>query len=76
MPVHLLESIENFLGRLNIYINIPHTPAITEILVKIMVELISTLGLVTKQIKQKRLSESSLSFLHLHLTENVTKSNL
>jgi len=58
MLVHLLESIENFLNRLGIYINIPRTPAMTEILIKIMVELLSTLGLVTKQIKRKRLSET------------------
>ena len=64
MLAHLLETIEHFLNRLNIYINIPHTPAITEILVKIMVELLSALGLVTKQIKQKRLSESPPSFLY------------
>ena len=53
MLVDLLESIEHFLKRLDIYTKIPSTPAMAEILVKIMVELLSTLGLVTKQIKQK-----------------------
>ena len=52
-----LESIELFLKRLDIYTNVPPTPAMTEILVKIMVELLSTLALVTTQIRQGRQSE-------------------
>jgi hypothetical protein len=54
----LLESIEHFLNRLDIYTKVPPTPAMTEIIVKIMVELLSTLALATKQIKQGRPSES------------------
>ena len=57
MLVDLLESIEHFLKRLDVYMNIPRTPAMTEIFIKILVELLSTLGLVTKQIKQKRFGE-------------------
>jgi len=53
--VDLLESIEHFLNRLDIYTKIPLPPAVGEILVKIMVELLSTVALVTKQIKQRRL---------------------
>ena len=56
----LLESIENFLRRLDIYANIPPTPAMCEILVKILVELLSIFALATKEIKQGRLSESFL----------------
>ena len=59
--VDLLSSIERFLNRLNIYTTIPLTGNMTEIIVKIMVELISTLALVTKQIKQKRPSEYILT---------------
>ena len=55
--VDLLESIEHFLNRLDIYTKVPPTPAMTEIIVKIMVELLATLALVTKQIKQGRPSE-------------------
>ena len=54
----LLESIEHFLKRLDIYTKVPPTPAMTEIVVKIMVELLSTLALATKQIRQGRPSES------------------
>ena len=52
-----LESIELFLKRLDIYTKVPPTPAMNEIVVKIMVEILSTLALVTKQIKQGRPSE-------------------
>jgi hypothetical protein len=54
----LLESIEHFLKRLDIYSKVPPTPAMTEIVVKILVELLSTLALATKQIRQGRSSES------------------
>ena len=54
----LLESIEHFLKRLDIYTKVPPTPAMTEIVVKIIVELLSTLALATKHIRQGRPSES------------------
>ena len=63
--VDLLESIEHFIIRLDIYTRVPSTGAMTEMIVKIMVELISTLALVTKQIKQKRPSESVLTSIPL-----------
>jgi hypothetical protein len=59
----LLESIEHFSERkrLDIYSKISPTPAMTEIVVndvKILVELLPTLALATKQIRQGRLSGS------------------
>ena len=57
----LLESIEHFVSRLDIYTRIPPVPAMDEIVVKILVELISTLALVTKELKQRRSSESILA---------------
>jgi hypothetical protein len=56
--IDLFESIENFLSRLNIYTRIPPTAALTEIVVKILVELLSTLALATRQIQQGKPSES------------------
>jgi hypothetical protein len=47
----------NFLKRLEIYSTIPPTPIITEIIVKIMVELLSVLALALKQVKQGRFSK-------------------
>ena len=58
--VDLFGSLENFLGRLSIYAEIPPTPVLTNILVKIIVELISTLALATKQVKQGGFSEPIL----------------
>jgi hypothetical protein len=54
----LFESIGHFLNRLEIYTEIPPTEAMNEMIVKILVELLSTLALTTKEIKQGRLSES------------------
>jgi hypothetical protein len=50
----------NFLKRLDVYTNIPPTPWMTEILVKIMVELLSVLALATKQIRQGRFSKNTV----------------
>jgi hypothetical protein len=55
--VDFLELIEHFINQLDTHTRVPSTGAMTEILVKIIVELISTLILVTKQIKQKRPSK-------------------
>jgi len=63
--VELLESMEHFINRLDVYTRVPSTGAMTEMIVKILVELISTLTLVTKQIKQKRPSESVLTTIPL-----------
>ena len=62
----LLESIEHFLNRLDIYTRIPPTPAMDEIVVKIMVELLSTLALATKELKKGRSSEFLLFDLLLY----------
>jgi hypothetical protein len=55
--VDLFASFENFLSRLGVYSGVPPTPVLTNVLVKIMVELLSTLALATKQVKQGRFSE-------------------
>jgi len=56
--LELLESIENFLNRLDIYTCISRTPAMDQMVVKIVVELLSTLALATRELKQGRASES------------------
>ncbi len=55
--LELFESLGNFLKRLEIYTTIPPTPIMTEIIVKIMVELLSVLALASKQVKQGRFSK-------------------
>jgi hypothetical protein len=56
--VDLLEAIENILHRLHIYTKISPTTAMDEIIIKVLVELLSTLALVTDQITQGQPSES------------------
>jgi hypothetical protein len=55
--VDLFECVGNFLKRLRIYTDVPMSPSMTDIIVKIMVELLSVFALATKQIKQGRFSE-------------------
>ena len=52
--IDMLETIEHFMGRLNICVGLPLTGDMPKILFKIMVELLSTIALVTTQIKQSR----------------------
>jgi hypothetical protein len=56
--VDILESIDHFLNRLDVYTKIPPTAAMTKMVFKILVELLSILSLATKQFKQGRFSES------------------
>jgi hypothetical protein len=55
--VNWLESIENFIGRLSVYMDKTLPPAMVEIVVKIVEELISTLALVTKKLKERKRGE-------------------
>ena len=66
--IDIFECIESFLRRLRIYTDIPLTPAMTEVLVKIMVELLSVLALATKQINRGRFSMTVLIYNHSWLT--------
>ncbi|KAH9055848.1 hypothetical protein EDB83DRAFT_2552630, partial [Lactarius deliciosus] len=54
--VDLFGRMEYFFKRLEKYIDVRPTAAMTDIIVKIMVELISILGMVTKEIRQGRTS--------------------
>jgi hypothetical protein len=56
--VDMLESIEHYLNYLDIYTMIPSTDSMTEMVVKILGELLSALALATKQIKDGKPSES------------------
>ena len=58
--IDTFEYIDNFLRRLMIYSEIERTLAMTEVIIKIMVELLSVLALATTQIRQGKLSKSSL----------------
>jgi hypothetical protein len=55
--VNLFESFKSFLRRLDIYTKILSTTAMTQIIVKILIELLSTISLAVQQAKQGRLSK-------------------
>ena len=65
--VDIFKCTENFLRRLDIYTKIPPTPAMTEMVIKIMAELITVLALATKQMKQGRFGMSAPANDHLWL---------
>jgi len=66
----MLEAIEHFINRLRIYAATSHSmPAVDEIVVKLMVELISTLALVTRKLEKRRSRESFLANMLLFLMQ-------
>jgi hypothetical protein len=67
MLVDIFSRIEGFFKRLESYTEIPPTCAMTDISVKIMAEVLKILGLATKEIKQRRSSES-VGMYQSHLT--------
>ena len=59
--LELFECIGSFLKRLEIYTKISLSPSMTEIIVKIMAEMLSILAQAKKQVKQGRFSKRSLT---------------
>jgi hypothetical protein len=55
--VNLFERIQFFLQRLSIYTGVPLTAAMTDLLGKIMGQVLSILALSTKEMTQRRISE-------------------
>ena len=53
----VFERVENFFRRLETYVQVPPTAGMTDIIVKIMVEVLFILSIATKEIKQSRASE-------------------
>ena len=71
--IKLFESLENFLKRLEIYTKITPTPAMTEMVIKVMLELLSVFALATTQIKQGRFSECAIAYaVHCRVAQCVT----
>ena len=58
--VDLFERIDNFFRRLEAYIELPPIGGMTDIIVKVMVEVLLILALATREITQGKLSESLL----------------
>ena len=58
MLIDLLSRIERFFKRLESYTEVQPTATMTGIIVEIMVEVLVILAIATKEIKQRRSSES------------------
>ena len=56
--VNLFERIQFFLQRLHHYTSVSLTPGMTELLAKIMAQILSILALSTKTMKERRISQS------------------
>jgi hypothetical protein len=61
----LFENIKRFFIRLKIYVKLPPTEEMTEIIVDVMVHVLHILALLTKEIKQGNISELVLPTGHL-----------
>jgi hypothetical protein len=59
--VNSFERVENFFRRLQVYMNVPPTTEMMEMIIQIMVEVLSILGIAMKEIKQSRMSEQFTS---------------
>ncbi len=55
--IDIFNRIECFFHRLEIYISITPTTAMTNVIVEIMVEVLTILRIVTKEVKRGRFSE-------------------
>jgi hypothetical protein len=58
--IDIFERVENFFKRLETYTEVRPNAAMTDIIVKIMVEVLNVLAIATKEIKQGRTSELSI----------------
>lgn len=69
----LLESIERFVRPLGIYTQVPHTTALDEVLVRILMELLSIFALATKVLEQGQSGEPTLVGIY---PDSMARSNL
>ena len=61
--IDIVERIENFFKRLEAYTEVKPSEAMTDIIVKIMVEVLNVFAIATKEIKQGRTSEFPICVL-------------
>ena len=56
--------MESFIRRLEVYTKVPLTTEMMEVIILIMVEILTVLGIATKEIKQGRMSELFIAVCH------------
>ena len=57
--IDVFERVELFFRRLDVYTQVPRTNEMMDIIIQIMAEVLSILGIATKEIRQGRLSRYS-----------------
>ena len=55
--IDVFERIEMFLRRLDVYTGVPPTNEMVDLIIQIMAEVLSILGIATKEVKQGRMSK-------------------
>ena len=55
--IEIFERIESFFQRLEVYAQVPSTTEMIDTTIEIMVQVLTILGIATKEIKQGRISE-------------------
>ena len=63
MLIDIFVRLESFFKRLESYTEVPPTTAMTDVIVKILIEVLSILAIATKEIKQGRSSK----WIDLHM---------
>jgi hypothetical protein len=66
MLIDLFGRIENFFKRLETYTSVPPTDAMTDIIVKIMIEVLNIFAIATKEMRQSRASALISAILDRH----------
>jgi hypothetical protein len=64
--IDIFNRIECFFHRLEIYISITPTTGMTKVIIDIMVEILTILGIATKEVKRGRFSELKSCIFTLH----------
>jgi hypothetical protein len=65
MLIDLFERIETFFRRLEVYIEVPPTAGLMDIMVNAMVEVLSILAIATQEVKQRKTSELTFGEISL-----------
>ena len=72
--IDIFERIEMFFRRLEIYTEVPPTIEMTNMIIQIMVEVLSILGIATREVKRGRMSKHLLYRYDNILLKDVQKS--
>ena len=73
--INVFGRIENFFSRLETYIKVSPTAGMTDVIVKIMIEVLSILSIATKEIKQSRASELIIGGINGRCRHIILKEN-